>query len=108
MFMKRLLRPSDGVVAGQAYWLDYTVVLASGASDCAGIGGSPGFSVVVKVRGAPAEPRTLLEAVRKIPDWEWMTQVVVRLPVELANAGDVSISVSLRGVPSVKALVRID
>jgi hypothetical protein len=50
-----------------------------------------------------------VEAVRKVPDWEWMmTQVVVRLPVELANAGDVSVSVSLRGVPSVKALVRID
>ena len=43
MFMKRRLGPSDGVVAGQAYWLDYTVVLASGASACAGIGGSPGL-----------------------------------------------------------------
>ncbi len=59
MFMKRRLGPSDGIVAGQAYWLDFTVVLASNAPDCAGIGGAPGFSVFFKVGGSPAEPRSL-------------------------------------------------
>jgi hypothetical protein len=286
MFMKRRLGPSDGIVAGQAYWLDFTVVLASNAQDCGGIGGPPGFGVFVKVGGSPAEPRTLfdsltsirnlrmnidksnqsqsgihasvagniwnglpcnlnsqpyvsiqrthrhiapvlansdselwllvgtdsgfegltglyyqridvtltplstppspkllstqtsqgsdsgraaalnsvtmirepftvltipnftsdqttrlilllydmelragenpsiitaqakdsqqrvfplaIEAVRKVPDWEWITQVVVKLPLELDNAGEVSISVSLRGVPSNEALVRIN
>lgn len=286
MFMKRRLGPSDGIVAGQAYWLDFTVVLASNAQDCGGIGGPPGLGVFVKVGGSPAEPRPLfdsspfirnlrmnidkanqaqsgihasvagniwngqpcnpnsqqylsiqrthrhiapvlansdgelwllvgtesgfegltalfyqridvlltplstppspkllttqtsqgsdsgrgaaldsvtmmaepfsvlttpnftsdqqtrlilfaydselrsgenssvitaqaedsqhrvfplaIEAVRKVPDWEWITQVVVKLPLELQNAGDVSISVNLRGVPSNKPLVRID
>ena len=283
MFMKRRLAPSDGLVAGQAYWLDFKVVLASNAQDCGGVGGPPGFGVVVKVGGAPAEPRTLfdglkilrlnvdkwnqlqsgihasvagdiwnglpcnhnstpyvsierthrhvapvlansdgelwllvgtdsgfegltglyyqridvrltplsappppkllttrnrdgsasgraaaldsvamtrepfsvlttrnfshdqqtrlilfaydmelgtgedvsvvtaqaedaqqkvyrlaVEAVRKVPDWEWITQVVVRLPPELANTGDVSLSIELRGVPSNKALVRLE
>ncbi len=60
MFMKRRLGPSDGIVAGQAYWLDYTVVLASNAQGCGGIGSPPGTGVVVKVGGSPAEPRTLL------------------------------------------------
>ena len=286
MFMKRRLGPSDGIVAGQGYWLDFTVVLASNAQTCGGIGGSPGGSVFVKVGGSPSEPRTLfdilrpsphlrmnidksnqsqsgihasvagdiqtglpcnpdsapylsiqrthrhtapvlansdgelwllvgtdsgfegftslfyqridvrltplstppppkllttrnwegfdtgraaaldsvtlvgepfpvltthnfspdrltrlillaydmelragedssvitaqaedsrqkvyplaIEAVRKVPDWEWITQLVVRLPVELGNAGDVSISVNLRGVPGNRALVRLD
>ena len=62
MFLKRRLGPSEGIVAGQAYWLDYTIVLASNAPDCGGIGGAPAFSVVVKVGGAPAEPRTLLDS----------------------------------------------
>ena len=61
MFMKRRLGPSDGVMAGQAYWLDYTVVMASNAQDCVGIGGPPAFSVYFKVGGAPSEPRTVFD-----------------------------------------------
>ncbi|HET6890169.1 MAG TPA: hypothetical protein VFH31_03635, partial [Pyrinomonadaceae bacterium] len=49
-----------------------------------------------------------IEAVRKVPDWEWITQIVFKLPLELENAGDISISVNLRGVPSNKPLVRLD
>jgi hypothetical protein len=276
MFMKRRLGPSDGLVAGQAYWLDFKVVLASNAQDCGGVGGPPGFGVVVKVGGAQAEPLTLLdrnkvlrlnvdksnqlqggihasvagdlwnglpcnpnstpyvsierthrhiapvlansngelwllvgtdsgfesltslyyqridvlltpvsapppklltqnsgraaaldsvamthepfsiltmrnfsqdqqtrlilfaydmvlgngedvsvvtaqaedaqqkvyplavESVRKVPEWEWITQILVRLPPELTNTGDVAVSIKLRGVPSNKALVRLE
>jgi hypothetical protein len=50
----------------------------------------------------------VVEAVRKVPDWKWITQVVVKLPLELENAGDVSISINVRGVPSNKALVRLE
>jgi uncharacterized protein (TIGR03437 family) len=72
---------------------------------------------------APDEPQTVLtvqaedaqqriypltvEYVGKVPDYERVTQVVVVLPAELANAGDVSVSISLRGVPGNKALIRI-
>jgi choice-of-anchor B domain-containing protein len=72
---------------------------------------------------APGEPQTVVKAqaedaaqriyplavehVGKVPDYERVTQVVVVLPDELANAGDVSVSISLRGTPGNKALIRI-
>ena len=54
MFMKRRLGPSDGIVAGQAYWLDFTVVLASNAQDCGGVGGPP--ASVYLLRSAVRQP----------------------------------------------------
>ena len=42
-----------------------------------------------------------------VPNFYWLTQVVVKLPDELENAGDVSISLSLRGATSNKALINI-
>ncbi|HYG09343.1 MAG TPA: choice-of-anchor B family protein [Pyrinomonadaceae bacterium] len=48
-----------------------------------------------------------VEYVGKFPGYERVTQVVVILPDELANAGDVSVSLNVRGTPSNKALMRI-
>lgn len=72
---------------------------------------------------APGEPLTVVTAqaedaghriypltveyVGKFPDFERVTQVVVILPGELANAGDVSVSLNLRGTPGNKALIKI-
>jgi choice-of-anchor B domain-containing protein len=72
---------------------------------------------------APGEPQTVVTAqaedaaqkiyplavehVGKVPDYERVTQIVVVLPDELANAGDVSVSISLRGTPGNKALIKI-
>jgi choice-of-anchor B domain-containing protein len=72
---------------------------------------------------APGEPQTVLTAqaedaqnriyplpveyVGKFPDFERVTQVIVILPAELANAGDVSVSLNLRGTPGNKALIKI-
>jgi choice-of-anchor B domain-containing protein len=72
---------------------------------------------------APGEPQTVLTAqaedaahkiyplnvefVGKFPDFERVTQVVVVLPAELANAGDVSVSLNLRGTSGNKALIKI-
>ncbi|HJR09098.1 MAG TPA: choice-of-anchor B family protein [Pyrinomonadaceae bacterium] len=72
---------------------------------------------------APDEPQTVVTAqaedaqqriypltveyVGKVPDYERVTQVVVVLPAELAAAGDVSVSINLRGTPSNKALIKI-
>ena len=57
MFLKRRLTPADGIVAGQRYEINYTIVLASNAcSDCTGAGGHPGFSVYLKAGAAPIEP----------------------------------------------------
>ncbi len=48
-----------------------------------------------------------VEFVGKVPGMASLTQVNLRLPNELANAGDVSVSVSLRGVASNKLAIRI-
>jgi len=46
-----------------------------------------------------------VEFVGKVPPYDWLTQVVVLLPDELAN--DVWVSINLRGVLSNKALISI-
>jgi choice-of-anchor B domain-containing protein len=72
---------------------------------------------------APGEPQTVLTAqaedaqgkiypltvehVSKFSGLERVTQVVVVLPIELANAGDVSVSLTLRGTTGNKALIKI-
>ena len=45
--------------------------------------------------------------VGKVPNYDWLTQVNVMLPNELANTGDVWVSVSLRGVRSNRARISI-
>ena len=48
-----------------------------------------------------------VEAVRRVPNIQWLMQVTVKLPDELQGVGDVWMSVSLRGVRSNKVLVKI-
>lgn len=48
-----------------------------------------------------------VEYVGRTPGYSWMTQIVVRLPDTLAGAGDLKVSVSVRGVQSNKALLSI-
>lgn len=63
MFMKRRLNSADGIVAGQTYQINFTLVFASSAqSGCFGIGGSPGDSVFLKAGASPAEPIALVDA----------------------------------------------
>ena len=49
----------------------------------------------------------VVENVAKVPGFDWLTQVVVKLPDELDGAGDVQVSISLRGMVSNKALITI-
>jgi hypothetical protein len=48
-----------------------------------------------------------VESVRKVPNFSWLTQVVVRLPDQLANKNEVLVSITLRQIASNKALVRL-
>jgi len=48
-----------------------------------------------------------IEYVGKVPNFDSFTQVNLRLPNELANAGDVLVSVSLRGVASNKVVINV-
>jgi Metallo-peptidase family M12B Reprolysin-like len=48
-----------------------------------------------------------VEYVGKVPNFDWLTQVVIKLPDAIASSGDVWISIRLRGVASNKVLVSI-
>jgi hypothetical protein len=48
-----------------------------------------------------------VESVGKVPGYDWLTQVVVKLPDELGSAGDVSVSINFRSATSNKVLVRM-
>jgi len=48
-----------------------------------------------------------VEYVGTVPGFDWMTQIVANLPDEIANAGDMWLTISLRGAPINKALVNI-
>src|SRR5437588_7124525 len=62
MFLKRRLSSADGIVAGQTYQVNFTVIFASAAqSGCFGAGGSPGDSVMLRDGVSPAEPLALLD-----------------------------------------------
>jgi len=48
-----------------------------------------------------------VEYVGTVPGLNWLTQIVVKLPDALINAGDVSVGINVRGVASNKALIKI-
>ena len=49
----------------------------------------------------------IVEYVGQAPSLNWLTQINVRLPDNLANAGNVLVSIKVRGVQSNKVLVSI-
>jgi hypothetical protein len=48
-----------------------------------------------------------IEFVGKTPNSPWLTTIVVKLPDSLINAGDVRVSIAVRGVESNNALLKI-
>lgn len=48
-----------------------------------------------------------VEYVGKVPLLDWLTEVIVKLPGEIRDAGDVWVSVNLRGAVSNKVLLKI-
>ena len=90
MFMKRRLSSADGIVAGQTYQINFTLVFASNAqSGCFGIGGSPGDSVGLKAGASPAEPIALLDT---SPLFGWL-----RMNVGKGGSGQGDIAASPTG-----------
>jgi hypothetical protein len=72
---------------------------------------SPGENLsVVTVQaedaGHAVYPMTI-EYIGKVPNFDWLTQVIVRPPESLKDGGDVWIGVSVRGQPSNKAMVSL-
>jgi uncharacterized protein (TIGR03437 family) len=66
---------------------------------------------VVKVQAEDSQGRVYPLAVEyfgKVPNLDSLTQIVVKLPDELINAGDVGVIINLRGVISNRATISIE
>ncbi len=71
--------------------------------------GETASAVTARARDSQSRNYDLtVESVGKVPGIDTLTQVVVKLPDALAQAGDVSISVSLRGQTSNEVLFNIE
>lgn len=62
MFLKRQLGTDDGIIPGQEYRINFTIVFASNApSGAVGVGGAPGESVFLKAGASAIEPEAYLD-----------------------------------------------
>jgi len=70
--------------------------------------GENASSVTARLEDAALKPYPLtVETVAKVPRFEWLTQVIVRLPNDTPTAQTLLVSVSLRGQTSNKARIRM-
>ena len=70
----------------------------------------PGEGSVVTAQAEDSQQRVFpltVEYAGKVPGFDWLTQINVRLPDELENAGDIRVSVGVRGVQSNTVLVKL-
>jgi hypothetical protein len=49
----------------------------------------------------------VVESIRKVPNFNWLTQITLRLPDQLMNAGNVGITISYHGLNSNRVTVTI-
>jgi hypothetical protein len=72
---------------------------------------APGEAAFVSARAVDAQQRVFdlpVEAVGGARNLSWLAQVNVRLPAELSGAGDVSVTVTVRGAESNKVTLRVN
>jgi beta-glucanase (GH16 family) len=65
---------------------------------------------IVSAQAKDAQNNTFVlpvEAVVKVPNFNWLTQVIVRLPDQLANLNQVTVTVTCRGQTSNAAIIQI-
>lgn len=70
-----------------------------------------GNSALFTAQAEDAQNRTYpltVEFVGTVPGYDWLTQIIVILPPELANAGEVRVHINVRGTNSNKASLNIN
>ncbi len=73
-----------------------------------GIELTPGEALVVQAQDSQNRVYPLVvEDVRKVPNLDWLSQIVVRLPDSIESDGDFQISITFRGTVGNKALISI-
>jgi hypothetical protein len=73
-----------------------------------GIDFTPGETILVQAQDTQNRIYPLVvEDVRKVPNLDWLSQIVVRLPDSIDIEGDYQLSITYRGTVGNKALVSI-
>ena len=104
-----LVRDPLPVVTRSNLSFDWRTRLSLFATNLDLLPGEDASAVTASARDSRSRIRSLkVEFVGKIPTLSEVTQVIVRLPDELAQVGDVWISVSLRGQTSNEVLFKIE
>jgi hypothetical protein len=97
------------VVAVNNFSRDHRTRLALFATNVELSAGENASAVTAGARDSSSRVHSLaVEFVGKVPNLDWLTQIVVRLPDSLAQAGDVWISISLHGQTSNEVLFKIE
>ena len=95
MFIKRRLDSSNGIVAGQTYQVNFTLVFASATqSGCIGAGGSP--DVALKAGATPAEPIAILD---QSPLFAWLRMNVGKGGQPFGDLAASSTGSTANGIP---------
>jgi len=103
-----MLRDPFSVSATRNFSADHRTRLMLFAANAALLPGET--ALVVTVQGEDAQHRIIslpVESVAPVPGFPWLTQINVRLPDELVNAGEVQVSINVRGLVSNKAIISI-
>jgi hypothetical protein len=96
------------VVAPNNFTQDHRTRAAFFGINMALMAGENFTAVTANARDSRSKNYSLqVEFVGQVPALNWLTQVVVRLPDELAQAGDVWVSISLRGQTSNEVLFNV-
>ena len=73
-----------------------------------GIDLQPASAVVVQLEDDQTHVYPLeVEDIRKVPNFDWLSQIVVKLPNSIETEGDHRISLTFRGITSNKPLISI-
>lgn len=87
---------------------DHRTRLMLFAANAALLPGEPTSVVTAQAEDAQHRVFSLpVEFVGQVPGYDWLTQINVKLPDDLINAGDVQVSINVRGLVSNKVVVSI-
>jgi hypothetical protein len=103
-----LMREPFSIAAGHNFSSDQRTRIILFARNIELLPGEDASTLIVRAEDAQGRVYMLpVEFVGKVPNFDWLTQIVVKLPDEVGSADAVRVSISLRGVISNKATMAI-
>jgi uncharacterized protein (TIGR03437 family) len=102
------VRDPFSVVTGLNFSQDHRTCIMLFAANAELLPGDDASAVTAQAEDAQHRVFALpVEFVGRVPGFDWLTQINVGLPDELANTGDVWVSINVRGAPSGKAMISV-